>query len=185
VGRIDLDGSESNEEIFGAVADSWKSGFDAIQFRNYTTPDGTKGSFVLVKDPSQLRSINATFDPAKEGSPNLMAGVSGATVGLGALLQGEQAAANDFYQRRAAKKPKWQAMRSRAEMTSRLGQAAPVEHELLGDLANKFAAYNQWVKSKPGLDFILPEAPVELVDKWSYGQPTTLADDAEAALGLL
>jgi len=35
MGHIDLDGSESNEDILGAVVDSWKSGFDAIQFRNY------------------------------------------------------------------------------------------------------------------------------------------------------
>lgn len=184
VGRIDLDGSESNEEIFGAVADSWKSGFDAIQFKNYTTPDGTKGSFVLVKDPSQLRSVNAAFDPSLKESGNLLAGVTGATVGIGALLQGEKAAASDFYQRRVAKKPKWQAMKD-ASTTDRLGEVHPIKYGLLGDLANKFAAYNRWVESNPGLDFVLPEAPAKLVDKWSYGQPTTLLEDAEAALGLL
>lgn len=36
VGRIDLDGRELNEEIFGTVADSWKSGYDAIGFRYYS-----------------------------------------------------------------------------------------------------------------------------------------------------
>lgn len=36
VGHIDLDGRESNEEIFGTVAESWRSGFDAIHFLNYS-----------------------------------------------------------------------------------------------------------------------------------------------------
>ena len=93
VGHIDLDGRELNEEIFGTVADSWKSGFDAIQFRNYNI-DGKNGSFVLVKDPSQIRSVNAAFDPAKKDSSNLMAGVTGAAVGAGALMQGEDAEAS-------------------------------------------------------------------------------------------
>ena len=35
MGHIDLDGFELNSDIFGAVADSWKSGFDAVQFVNY------------------------------------------------------------------------------------------------------------------------------------------------------
>ena len=93
VGHIDLDGRELNEEIFGTVADSWKSGFDAIQFRNYNI-DGNNGSFVLVKDPSQIRSANAAFDPSKKDSSNLMAGVTGATIGAGALMQGEDAEAS-------------------------------------------------------------------------------------------
>lgn len=163
VGRIDLDGSESNEEIFGAVADSWKSGFDAIQFKNYTTPDGKKGSFVLVKDPSQLRSVNAGFDPAKKDSSNLLAGVTGASLLGGAAFNSDNASA------------------------SMLGgsQAIPIQHPLLGEVATKLHDYNRWVDTKPGLDWVLPEAPADLVDKWSYGQPTTWSDDIMAALGLL
>tara|TARA_R110002072_G_scaffold295673_2_gene466764 strand:+ start:2568 stop:3461 length:894 start_codon:yes stop_codon:yes gene_type:complete len=164
--------------------------FDSViinNIRDSYNKQSKAGNVTVVLDPSSVRSVNAAFDPTKKESSNLLAGTAAAMIGAGSLLSGEQAAASDFYQRRVAKKPKWQAMRDRsnAETTDRLGQAAPVEHEALADLASKFATYNRWVKSKPGLDFILPEAPTELVDKWSYGQPTTLADDAEAALGLL
>jgi len=96
-GTIDLVGDESNEDIFGAVADSWQQGFDAIQFKNYTTPQGGKGSFVLVKDPSQIRSVNAAFDPAKKESSNLLAGLGGAGILGASMLTPEQAAAADSF----------------------------------------------------------------------------------------
>jgi len=92
-GTIDLVGDESNEDIFGAVADSWQQGFDAIQFKNYTTPQGGKGSFVLVKDPSQIRSVNAAFDPAKKNSGDILAGLGGAGVVGGAALGSDESEA--------------------------------------------------------------------------------------------
>ena len=97
MGTIDLVGDESNEDIFGAVADSWQQGFDAIQFKNYTTPQGTKGSFVLVKNPNQIRSVNAAFDPAKKESSNLLAGLGGAGILGASMLTPEQAAAADSF----------------------------------------------------------------------------------------
>jgi len=84
-GTINLSGDETNDEIFGTVVDAWKDGYDAIHFTNYTTPAGTKGSFTLIKDPAQVRSVNAAFDPTKRGSANLLAGAAGATIGLSAL----------------------------------------------------------------------------------------------------
>lgn len=188
---IDVKGrvTTNRETVRKALKEAKEKGHDSILLKNTRSfsPDSEATNHLIPLSPSQIRSVNAAFDPTKKDSSNLLAGTAAAMIGAGSLLSGEQAAASDFYQRRVAKKPKWQAMRDRsnAETTDRLGQAAPVEHEALADLANKFAAYNRWVKSKPGLDFILPEAPTELVDKWSYGQPTTLADDAEAALGLL
>lgn len=93
----------------------------------------------------------------------------------------------EFQQRRAMKKEKWRALRGRdrSSMANRLGTAQPAQNEFLANLANKFADYNRWTESKPGLDFILPRAPTELVDKWSYGQPTTWGDDISAALDLM
>jgi len=87
---IDLDGTETNNEIFSTVTDAWKQGFDSIKFNNYTTDAGGSGqSFVLVKDPNQVRSINAAFDPDKKMSPNLLAGAAGATLVGSAALNGE------------------------------------------------------------------------------------------------
>lgn len=95
VGSIDLQGDELNSDIYGAVVDSWKEGFDAIHFKNYTTPQGKKGSFVLVKDPSQVRSVNAAFDPAKKDSANLLAGIGGAGILGASMLTPEQVEASN------------------------------------------------------------------------------------------
>lgn len=89
---LDLDGSESNFEIAATVQDAWDAGYDAIKFNNYTTPGGQTGrSFVLVKNPNQIRSINAEFDPKKINSANILAGITGAVVGIGALTQTTEA----------------------------------------------------------------------------------------------
>ena len=43
------------------------------------------GTEIIIYDPSNIRSINAAFDPAKRGSSNLMAGAAGGAIGLSAL----------------------------------------------------------------------------------------------------
>lgn len=88
---IDLDGTETNEEIFATVSDAWEKGFDSIKFNNYTTKEGGGGqSFILVKDPSQVRSKFAAFDPKKKLSPNLLAGAAGATLISGGLIKEDE-----------------------------------------------------------------------------------------------
>lgn len=47
----------------------------------------------VARDPANIRSVNAAFDPAKSDSPNLLAGGAAAAVGLGAATQGEDAEA--------------------------------------------------------------------------------------------
>jgi hypothetical protein len=46
--------------------------------RNYTSPGGKVGDILVVRDPAQLRSPFAQFDPAKRNSRNLLAGIAGA-----------------------------------------------------------------------------------------------------------
>ena len=72
-GRLTLDGSEKNFEVAATLADSWDAGFDSVLLKNYSTPSGKNGDVVVVKNPSQLRSVNAAFDPAKSDSANLLA----------------------------------------------------------------------------------------------------------------
>lgn len=97
--RIQLEGGETNLEVAATVQEAWDQGFDAIKFDNYTTPGGEKGrSFVLVKDPSQIRSVNAAFDPAKKESANLLASALPGALGIGALSGGEKASAEDLRQ---------------------------------------------------------------------------------------
>ena len=74
---IDLTGREKDLEIAATVMDTWEAGYDAILFKNYTTPGGKTGkSFILVKDPAQLRKKGAAFDKAKRHSAELMAGLA-------------------------------------------------------------------------------------------------------------
>ena len=59
-------------------------GYDSVTFPdNLAMGDMTQSTVVF--DPSNIRSVNAAFDPAQRGSANLMAGAAGATIGLSAL----------------------------------------------------------------------------------------------------
>ncbi len=78
---IHLTGDEKNLEISGTLKDAWADGYDAVMLKNYQTPGGGTGRTILVvKDPSQLRSPNAKFDPGKRDSSDLLAGVAGASL---------------------------------------------------------------------------------------------------------
>jgi hypothetical protein len=72
-----------------------RQGADAVVF-NDIVDRGPSGMFsnkkalmparnIVSFAPSNIRSINAAFDPAKRNSTNLMAGAAGATIGLSAL----------------------------------------------------------------------------------------------------
>lgn len=92
LGTIELDPKADrnlNLEISATVKWAWDQGYDAIRFVNYTGPDGQPGkSFLIVKDPSQIRSVNAKFDPKKKGSSNLLASLAG--LGAAAGLAGTE-----------------------------------------------------------------------------------------------
>ena len=74
-GVLTLDGSESNQAVAATVQEAFSSGYDSVVFRNYRGPtgQGEPRDIVMVKDPAQLRSVNAAFDPAKRDSSDLMA----------------------------------------------------------------------------------------------------------------
>lgn len=84
MGRVDLDGSELDLEIAGTIKDAFESGYDSILLRH---PAGS--DYIVAKDPAQLRSIFAAFDPAKKGSSNLLASGAGAGLLATALTRGE------------------------------------------------------------------------------------------------
>ena len=75
--RIDLTGHETNQQIAATLQDAWDKEYDAVLFTNYTTPSGVTGQqIVVVKNPAQLRSPQAAFDPRKRNSSDLLAGLS-------------------------------------------------------------------------------------------------------------
>jgi hypothetical protein len=83
--RIDATDADPRA-IAGAVQDAWDLGYDAVMIENYTMgafKEGAPTTHIIVKDPAQLRSRFARFDPAKRDSRDLLAGVAGTGV-LGA-----------------------------------------------------------------------------------------------------
>ena len=70
-----LDGSENNREVAATLNNAFRDGsYDSVLMRNYTTPGGKTGeNIAVVRDPNQLRSVNAAFDPARKNSADLMA----------------------------------------------------------------------------------------------------------------
>lgn len=80
---LSLDGTEKDKEVAATISDAFATGYDAVVLRNYPGPGGASGQdVVIVKNPNQLRSPHAAFDPAKKDSANLFASFAGAA-GLG------------------------------------------------------------------------------------------------------
>ena len=78
-----------------AEAREWR-GADTFEAQNIID-EGPKGQgyswgekTLVVFDPKDIRSINAQFDPAKKDSANLLAGVAGGGVALGAATAAER-----------------------------------------------------------------------------------------------
>ena len=86
VGSMTLDGSEKNIDVAATLRTYFDGGYDTVVLKNYTTPGGVGGNTILVvKDPAQLRSVNAAFDPAKRDSADLLSangGRPGAATGV-------------------------------------------------------------------------------------------------------
>ena len=62
-------------DIWRSVAGAFDQGYDAIRLHNYTMfPDLGPQINWMIRDPNQLRSPFAAFDPAKRGSSDLLAG---------------------------------------------------------------------------------------------------------------
>jgi hypothetical protein len=91
---LTLSGNETNHEVAATLAQAWDDGYTSVLFRNYTSPGGkTPRDIVVVKDPNQLRSPFAKFDPAKRDSSFLLG--SGSTNGkVSASIQGANASSS-------------------------------------------------------------------------------------------
>lgn len=75
VATFNASGKETPEDIYWLARNAWGDGYDAIRFANYNTlPDGTPTVSWLFREPNQLRSRFAKFDPANRDSADLMAG---------------------------------------------------------------------------------------------------------------
>lgn len=124
-------------------------GYDGIKYK-------WGGDNVVMFDPKNIRSVNAAFDPEKKDSANILAGIGGGAVGLGAMYQTPESRADEMLQPQqtieAAKYP-----------------------ALL-----QMAKYMRKVELPTGRVF---EALPDLLDKWAYGAgDVTFEDELRAAL---
>lgn len=79
VGRLDVSTDMGNNEVRGAILDAWDSGKDALRVTYDESPRGVKKeAFIIVKDPAQIRSIFAKFDPMKRNSKDILASLAAA-----------------------------------------------------------------------------------------------------------
>jgi hypothetical protein len=69
-----------NIEMAATIQDAQEAGYDLLKMNNYTTPSGRKEGFVFLKNPNQIRSLFAAFDPARINSKDLLATAAGASL---------------------------------------------------------------------------------------------------------
>ena len=71
---LTLRGDEKAHEVQATLEDAFSQGCDSFLLKNCTTPGGTpKQEVVIDKDPAQLRSRFAAFDPAKADITHVLA----------------------------------------------------------------------------------------------------------------
>jgi hypothetical protein len=64
-------------QVLGALRDAWDAAYDAVRVPFPSTLEGLPATTNwVVKEPSQLRSPSAVFDPTKRDSSDLMAGIA-------------------------------------------------------------------------------------------------------------
>jgi hypothetical protein len=91
---FDMGGARYDEQTVNDILkNAKKNKAKAVVFKNIRDEgvmglgSGRRATSIAVFNPSDIRSVNAAFDPAKRNSANLMAGAAGAAVGLSALRQ--------------------------------------------------------------------------------------------------
>lgn len=89
---FDMGGARYDEQTVNDILkNAKKNKAKAVVFKNIRDEgvmglgSGRRATSIAVFNPSDIRSVNAAFDPSKRGSANLMAGAAGATIGLSAL----------------------------------------------------------------------------------------------------
>jgi hypothetical protein len=76
-------GRKAQNDLLNAFS---RRGYDSVTFPD-NLASGDMTSSTVVFNPSNIRSVNAAFDPAMRGSANLLATAAGGTISLSALRQ--------------------------------------------------------------------------------------------------
>ena len=141
---------------------------------------GDDGMELVVFDPSQIRSVNAAFDPAKKDSSNLLASLALGGVLTGAMLPTEDATAAELVQ---ATGPDRGTIANQLLALSQQGDANPDTVQnlngspLLVQLANGLESNTQSPLGESHVQGI-----VDLLRKWGYREQASPLDYGMAAL---
>ena len=138
-------------------------GFDGIELK-----EGADSTFIAFK-PEQYRDVNAAFDPAKKGSPNLLASM-GAGTAVGAGLMGSEEAMAD---------------QARQEyINKRDYKIEPVVSRGLGGFYDLLSRGERAVKGSPA-EFIYPSSLKDWAGKAAYGDDISWIDRGLAGLDII
>ena len=186
-GDVGAQGSGVIKEMYHKIKNpaGWeeydKFGIDELISRGYDglkLPDGNGNYTYTAFDPSQYRSVDAAFDPAKTGSSNLLASNPAATAGAGILGLGAAAQSNDTY---ADYSPS-----NLARLQSDdVGSIEAPQSMTASDIAGLMGSINKVGYDDPLLGMVASQLPSELMNKIAYNDKRGLLDYAKAYAGLL
>ena len=150
-----------------------RKGYDGLKL-----PDG-KGDYTYVAfDPSQYRSVDAAFDPAKASSSNLLASKPAATIGAGIL---GALAASQSKKSYADYSPSNLARLRNDDV----GGYQAAQSPQLASAAGLMGQINEQGVDDPLMGFVSPRMPSELMNKMAYNDKRGVSDYLKAAAGLL
>jgi len=186
-GDVGAQGSGVIKEMYHKIKNpaGWeeydKFGIDELISRGYDglkLPDGNGNYTYTAFDPSQYRSVDAAFDPAKTGSSNLLASNPAATAGAGILGLGAAAQSNDTY---ADYSPS-----NLARLQSDdVGSIEAPQSMAAANIAGLMGSVNKVGYDDPLLGMVASQLPSELMNKIAYNDKRGLLDYAKAYAGLL
>ena len=186
-GDVGAQGSGVIKEMYHKIKNpaGWeeydKFGIDELISRGYDglkLPDGNGNYTYTAFDPSQYRSVDAAFDPAKTGSSNLLASNPVATAGAGILGLGAAAQSNDTY---ADYSP---ANIARLQSDD-VGSIEAPQSMAAANIAGLMGSVNKVGYDDPLLGMVASQLPSELMNKIAYNDKRGLLDYAKAYAGLL
>jgi len=86
-GVLQVTGRESDLDVAGALMNAFDQGIDSVWVRYPSSAGGLNKDALVVKNPNQYRSRFAVFDPEKRESSDLLANVTGVSLGGGMLYE--------------------------------------------------------------------------------------------------
>jgi hypothetical protein len=182
ISERDLDFIASSEPIGAWVSARKAEGYEGLKIaekkadRVMETP--YQAEQVVIFDPSNMRSSDAAFDPAKTGSSNLLASNPAATTGAGILGLGAAAQSNDTY---ADYSPS-----NLARLQSDdVGSIEAPQSMAAANIAGLMGNVNKVGYDDPLLGMVASQLPSELMNKIAYNDKRGLLDYAKAYAGLL